>query len=259
MKKIAILISGQIRIFEKNIDFFEDLKKSLSDYEITIVSSVWENQNEIDLFKKKYNIKFINQVKEQDWTNQISKVKYVTWEENSGFKIPNVFHMWYSIVENVNFLEKIIIEDGLNFDYVLRFRTDIICKDGLSFLSNEVNQLKDNEILFPSNLHWKGLNDSFFVSNFNTFLEFKNFLSFLEKFVMDNRVFDPEYILYSFVNENNFKIKLINNFNLALIRIEDSKPTKIVYVPFKDRIQIKIARQKIKLLKLYNKIKFIIK
>ena len=259
MKKIAILISGQIRIFEKNIDFFEDLKKILSDYEITIVSSVWENQNEIELFKKKYNIKFINQVKEQDWTNQISKVKYVTWEENSGFKIPNVFHMWYSIVENVNFLEKIIKEDGLNFDYVLRFRTDIICKDGLSFLSNEVNQLKDNEILFPSNLHWKGLNDSFFVSNFNTFLEFKNFLSFLEKFVMDNRVFDPEYILYSFVNENNFKIKLINNFNLALIRIEDSKPTKIVYVPFKDRIQIKIARQKIKLLKLYNKIKFIIK
>ena len=259
MKKIAILISGQIRIFEKNIDFFEDLKKSLSDYEITIVSSVWENQNEIELFKKKYNIKFINQVKEQDWTNQISKVKYVTWEENSGFKIPNVFHMWYSIVENVNFLEKIIKEDGLNFDYVLRLRTDIICKDGLSFISDEINQLKDNEVLFPSNLHWKGLNDSFFVSNFNTFLEFKNFLSFLEKFVMDNRVFDPEYILYSFVNENNFKIKLINNFNLALIRIEDSKPTKIVYVPFKDRIQIKIARQKIKLLKLYNKIKFIIK
>ena len=132
-------------------------------------------------------------------------------------------------------------------------------KDGLSFISDEINQLKDNEVLFPSNLHWKGLNDSFFVSNFNTFLEFKNFLSFLEKFVMDNRVFDPEYILYSFVNENNFKIKLINNFNLALIRIEDSKPTKIVYVPFKDRIQIKIARQKIKLLKLYNKIKFIIK
>ena len=42
MKKIAILISGQIRIFEKNINFFNDLKKSLSDYEVTIVSSVWE-------------------------------------------------------------------------------------------------------------------------------------------------------------------------------------------------------------------------
>ena len=45
MKKIAILISGQIRIFEKNISFLNDLKNSLSDYEITVVSTVWENQN----------------------------------------------------------------------------------------------------------------------------------------------------------------------------------------------------------------------
>ena len=36
MKKIAILISGQIRIFEKNISFLNDLKNSLSDYEITL-------------------------------------------------------------------------------------------------------------------------------------------------------------------------------------------------------------------------------
>ena len=91
----------------------------------------------------------------------------------------------------------------------------------------------------------------------NTILKFKNFLTFLEKFIKDMRVFDPEYILYSFINENKFKIKLINNFNLALIRIEDLKPTKIVFIPFKDRIQIKIAKQKIKLIKFYNKIKFI--
>ena len=85
MKKIAILISGQIRIFEKNINFFKDLKKILSNFEITIVSSVWENQDELENFKNKYDIKYINLLKEQDWTNNVSKVKYVTWEENSGF------------------------------------------------------------------------------------------------------------------------------------------------------------------------------
>ena len=74
---------------------------------------------------------------------------------------------------------------------------------------------------------------------------------------MIDRVFDPEYILYSFINENNLKIKLINDFNLALIRIEEVKPTKQVYVPFKDKIKIKIAKQKIKLLRLQNKIRFI--
>tara|TARA_B100001057_G_scaffold78261_1_gene73379 strand:+ start:788 stop:1567 length:780 start_codon:yes stop_codon:yes gene_type:complete len=259
MKKIAILISGQIRIFEKNINFFNDLKKSLPDHEITIVSTVWENQNDIDIFKKKYNVNYISQVKEQDWNVQVSQVKFVTWEENSGFKIPNVFHMWYSIIENIRYLEKINKEKNFNFDYVLRFRTDIICKNGLNFLQDELKNLKDCEILFPSNLHWKGLNDSFFLTNFKTILKFKNLLNFLEKFVKDTRVFDPEYILYSFVNENNFKIKLINDFNLSLIRIEESKPTKLVFIPFKDKIKMKIAKQKIKLLKLQNKIKLIIK
>mgnify|MGYP001416237463 FL=1 len=47
MKKIAILISGQIRIFEKNINFLKDLKKILPNFDITIVSSVWENQDEL--------------------------------------------------------------------------------------------------------------------------------------------------------------------------------------------------------------------
>ena len=165
--------------------------------------------------------------------------------------------MWCAILENINFLELINKQDGLNFDYVLRFRTDIICKDGLSFLSNELKNLKDNEVLFPSNLHWKGLNDSFFITSYNTILKFDNFFLFLEKFIKDMRVFDPEYILYSFINENNLKIKLINDFNLALIRIEEAKPTKQVYVPLKDKIKIKIAKQKIKLLRLQNKIRFI--
>ena len=259
MKKIAILISGQIRIFEKNIVFFNELINSLPDYEITVVSTVWENQNEVDIFKKKYDVKYLNQIRERDWSKNVSQVKFVTWEENSGFKIPNVFHMWYAILENINFLESINKKDGLNFDYVLRFRTDIICKEGISFLSRHLKNLKDNEVLFPSNLHWKGLNDSFFVTKFSTILSFKNFLNFLEKFIQDMRVFDPEYILYSFINENNLKIKLINDFNLALIRIEEAKPTKQVYVPLKDKIKIKIAKQKIKLLRLQNKIRFILR
>ena len=259
MKKIAILISGQIRIFEKNINFINELKKILSEFDITIVSSVWENQDEFEHFKEKYNVKFINLVKEQDWTNYVSKIKYVTWEENSGFKIPNIFHMWHSILENIRFLEKINDKENKKFDFVMRFRTDIMCKKSLNFLPNEINSLKDNEILFPSNLHWKGLNDTFFISNFSTMLKFKDFFSFLEKFVEDNRVFNPEYVLYSFVDEKKLKIKLISESDLALIRVEDSKPTKIVFIPFKDKIKMKIVKQKIKLLKFQNKLKLIFK
>ena len=45
-------------------------------------------------------------------------------------------------LENINFLESINKKDGLNFDYVLRFRTDIICKEGISFLSHHLKNLK---------------------------------------------------------------------------------------------------------------------
>ena len=54
MKKIAFLISGNIRIYEKNLVFFEEIKKILKDFEIIIVSSIWENQEDLENFKEIY-------------------------------------------------------------------------------------------------------------------------------------------------------------------------------------------------------------
>mgnify|MGYP001478202729 FL=1 len=98
MKKIAFLISGNIRIYEKNLVFFEEIKKILKDFEIIIVSSIWENQEDLENFKEKYKIKFINQIKQKNWNDKINAVKFVTGEENLSWKIENVFHMWHSIV-----------------------------------------------------------------------------------------------------------------------------------------------------------------
>ena len=36
-----------------------------------------------------------------------------------------------------------------------------------------------------------------------------------QKFINDERVFDPEYIFYSFITENDIKIKIIGNTNLT--------------------------------------------
>ena len=80
MKKIAFLISGNIRIYEKNLVFFEEIKKILKDYEIIIVSSIWENQEDLENFKEKYKIKFINQIKQKNWNDKINAVKFVTGE-----------------------------------------------------------------------------------------------------------------------------------------------------------------------------------
>ena len=253
MKKIAILISGQIRIDDKCLIFLKQLKNTLNDYEFIIVSTLWENQNDLENFKNKFNIEHIKIIKEKNWNDEISKVKYVTWEENTAYKVPNVFHMWHSIVENINFLTQVSDQKKIKFDYVIRFRTDIMCTKGLENLKTQLNKLKDDEVLFPSNLHWRGLNDTFFISNFTTFLKFGKILNFINRFIDSEKLFNPEYILYSFVKEMKLKFILIKDFNLSLIRVFESKPTKTVHIPLRDKLNIKIVKQKIKFYRFLNK------
>ena len=94
---------------------------------------------------------------------------------------------------------------------------------------------------------------------YQTFLKLKNIFSFFDKFSQENRVFNPEYIFYCFLSESKFRIKIAHKFNLALIRMEEAKPTKHVYVPLKDKINMKVIKRKIKLLKLINSLKYIFK
>ena len=53
------------------------------------------------------------------------------------------------------------------------------------------------------------------------------------------------------------KLKLRIKLDIALIRIEEAKPTKIVFVPFKDKIKMKIAKRKIKINKLLSRFRYI--
>ena len=53
MKNIAFLVSGNIRIYEKNLSFLENLKKEFYNYEIIFICSFWQNQKNLDEFNNK--------------------------------------------------------------------------------------------------------------------------------------------------------------------------------------------------------------
>ncbi len=257
MKNIAFLVSGNIRIYEKNLSFLENLKKEFYNYEIIFVCSFWQNRKNLDEFNKKYKVKFFNQIKEKDWSNEISRIKYVTGGENLSYKIQNVFHMWHSITENIEFLESVVKKNNLKVDYVCRFRTDIMTLKEIKHLKKDLEKIENNQILFSSNRHFRGITDLFFIGKYETFFKIKNILNYFQKFINDERVFDPEYIFYSFITENDIKIKIAYKLDIALIRIEEAKPTKKVFVPFKDKIKMKIAKRKIKINKLLSKFRYI--
>ncbi len=257
MKNIAFLVSGNIRIYEKNLLFLERLKKEFENYEVIFICSFWQNQKDLDEFNKKYKVKFFNQIVEKKWDEEISKIKYVTGGENLSYKIQNVFHMWHSITENIKFLESIVKKTDLKIDYVCRFRTDIMTLKEIKYLKKDLELIENNQILFSSNRHFRGITDLFFIAKYETFLKIKNIIIYFQKFINDKRVFDPEYIFYSFLNENDFKLKIAYKLDIALIRIEEAKPTKTVFVPFKDKMKMKIAKRKIKMNKLLNKLRYI--
>ena len=164
--------------------------------------------------------------------------------------------MWHAIVENINFLEFVVNKNNLEIDYVCRFRTDIMSLDENNNIKNDLANLKDNEFLFSSNRHFRGLTDLFFMANYKTFLKLKNIIKYFNDFSNNDRVFDPEYIFYCFISEKNFLIRIAHEFNLALIRMEEAKPTKKVFIPLKDKINMKVGKRKIKFIKLINNIKY---
>ncbi len=255
-KKIAILISGQIRIYKENLDF---LKKIFSEFDYEIFAALWENQNETEEFCNLYQIKNIKKIQQKNWEDKIGKIQYVFGEENRSYQLVNIFHMWHSISENVKFLDEQFKIYNADYDYVCRFRTDLFSNKIPNNIQTQILKLKNNEIIFPENLHSRGLNDLFFICNFRTFLEFKNVMYYLDKFIEEKRPLSSEYFLYHFVKKNSLKIKIINNLLIDIFDVKNKshknyelKPTKKAYIPLKDKVSLKYIKYKIRFLKKLN-------
>ena len=52
--------------------------------------------------------------------------------------------MWHSIFESSKFLQDKVKEKKLNFDYVCRFRSDLIIKTSSNIINNQILNLKEN-------------------------------------------------------------------------------------------------------------------
>ena len=255
-KKVAILISGQVRLHKENLNF---LKKIFFNFDYEIFATLWENQKEISKICSIYKIKKVKKIKQKDWSRKIKKIKYVFGEENRSYKIVNIFHMWHSISESVKFLIQDSKMNSVNYDYVCRFRTDIFSKKIPHNFNNQIQRLKDDEIIFPENLHSRGLNDLFFLCNFKTISKFKYMMKYLDQFIKENKPISSEYLLYHFTKKNSLKIKLFKQFVIDLFGIKNKshlnynlRPTKNAHIPLIDKMNLKYIKYKIKFLRKIN-------
>lgn len=255
-KKIAILISGLARYEKANFKFLNDL---FIDYDYKIIPSLWSNHSDYEQFKKTYFVDEIKLIEQKDWSEEISKIKYVFGEENRSYKLENIFHMWHSISENIKFLEEYCNKNLLSFDYVCRFRGDLFSESEKFDISKNINKLNDNEIIFPENFHNRGLNDLFFIANFKTFIKLKECINYLKFFISESRPLSSEYFFYHFVKSKSLKIKIIKNFKVNLFGVENKshenyelQPTKKAFIPLIDKFHLKYIKYKLRFLRKFN-------
>lgn len=255
-KKIAILISGNVRIFNKN-KFF--IKKIFSKFECFYFAAIWKNQknkNDLELLYRPIKIIEIDKV---NWDTIVKKVKYVTGEENRSYKVTNVLNMWDSIQKTTIYFYEYCKKFNLNFDYILRFRTDLKLLSFKNF-SGQILNLNNDEILIPECHNYRGVNDQFFLMNFKTFIVFKKIINFLILCIKNKRVFHSEYLFSQFIKLNSIKIKIIDNINYSQLgnkthKVLSLKPTKKAFIPIYDKIEMKKIKYVLKFKRFQNKIK----
>lgn len=254
-KKIAILISGNVRIFEKNKNF---INKILSKFECFYFAAIWKNQKNINNLKLLYQPIEIKEINRNNWDAIVHKIKYVTGEENRSYKISNVLNMWDSIQKTTDFFYKYCKRFDLSFDYILRYRTDLQLSSYKDF-SNQLLNLNNNEILIPECHNYRGVNDQFFFMNFTTFIILKKIINFLLFCIKNKRVFHSEYLFSQFIKSNSIKIKIINDINYSQLGDKthgnlNLKPTKTAFIPPYDKIEMKKIKYLLKFKKLQKKI-----
>ena len=158
MKKIAFLISGNIRIYEKNLVFFEEIKKILKDYEIIIVSSIWENQEDLENFKEKYKIKIISALtitnkEDVDRYKDYLEVSDIILFDSKGYHKSESFD--HNLLEQVPTKVNKMIAGNIQIDDIPNFKNkDFIIDLSGSIENNEgkkdINKIFSNGSKLPS-------------------------------------------------------------------------------------------------------------
>lgn len=149
--KIAILLRGHVRNYEKIIENFNFLIKNNLDYELNIFIHTWDiiNYNSDELTNVDKIIQLYNP-KKIKIDNQKNVVDEEIFYKNANRK-KFVFQLY-----SIHILKKMLIEyeseNNIIFDYVIHTRFDILYN---TTITNIIESMKDYDILtFPKKTYY---------------------------------------------------------------------------------------------------------
>ena len=211
MPKIAVIYTGELRTIETTIDLFKKNVLKNEDYHVFALLQEQDNYLQYESFIKEKlgsNLKTINWLNKYDptWVNIREKLLenininpyWKNYLRNSGSMIE--YYQSFLAFSKIKEYEKI---NGIEFDFVLRFRTDTVLKDPIEFDMTKYTHEYIKDLL--SELKDKFQSPTYF--NNTEIIE-----SFMTQFMIQNRDKYSNIRLNNIINSEEFH-NIVNSTN----------------------------------------------
>jgi len=235
--KVAICFSGAIRNFDDCIS--STLKYFINNFnnpDIFLHMWTFTNKDDTDENNIKYNFKWR---KDDSSIEKIIKIlepkKYVIEEytsaseeliiKNSGIDMNkfdteqkrnygfNCCSMYWKILKSFELAEEFGIENGFEYDLVIRARLDFLWEDYIKQIN--FTDITDNKIFLIKDRYASCsrliTNDKFFAGNFNTMKKMCEIFKCLKKYQDEGIMIEGQTINEIHIKKNNFKVKWIGH------------------------------------------------
>ena len=196
MKRIAIQYSGEIRnLLDCFNNHYENFVLKNPDYQVDIFAHLWANEDNINIDRIN---KLLNPI-DACFEEQINFNRDdIVQDKRFPWYTPNMISMFYGI-EKVNSLRlNYERKNNIEYDYVIRIRTDIIflpdCINYINFYEKDFIHIKDYAP-FESIGPGYAINDYFAIANPDLMNIYANVYSNLDKMINEGAAINPEMLL----------------------------------------------------------------
>ena len=233
--KIAICFSGQLRDLERTKDYWTSIIKK---YDMDVYASIWDVENKklgdtVENFHRIYDVKKVEVERFDTFENSTLSILRM------GIKSPNSLQahlkqscsnfgtmgMWYK-VWRANLLTK---ELGIDYDIVIRTRTDIIFDDKMIITDNNMLNVPYGRVKTSDWPNSDGIADLFAYGKPKVMDYYSTCLFFMMEHINNGHYMVPhEHFLHTHLNKVSIPVRFMDT-NLRITRTSKGTPDEIYH------------------------------
>jgi hypothetical protein len=192
-KKCCILISGTSRLYDKYlINFINKVKETNNLEVVDVILSLNCEYIDQDI------VKLLNPKKIYYAKVELPD-KFLNVNKNSGTNLLHTYSMYFNNYKAFKLLEEFQIENDFEYDYIIKYRSDLHSTDQLKLLNEQ-------GIFIPVGNDHTGINDQVAYGNFISMKKYCYMYEDLDNMIFTLKIiFHPETLLHHHLLNYNIK------------------------------------------------------